>query len=372
MLTKADDFPIHQTPEPIAFAGTDRNFYDRYFFNGYTRDGEVFFAAALGVYPHLNIMDASFCVVHDGVQHNIHASRCLHMERLDTHVGPIAIEVVEPLKSLRVKVSENEHGISADLTFHRRAIALKEPRFTYRNGPRTVMDVTRLTQNGTWEGWVEIGGTRIEVSRDAFVGTRDRSWGVRPIGAADPQGLLPAAAPQFYWLWAPLNFDDRITLYHLNDDAHGDAWNTNAVMCGLADGQDEAQPEEMAKCRSEIEFVSGSRHARAARLFFTRRGGGDIRIDLTPKWQFYMLGLGYGHPEWGHGQNKGELAVGFERFKLSDIKSYAPPHLHIQAFVTAEMTLPDGETRSGAGILEQLVVGPHAPSGFKDILDPAK
>ncbi len=26
MLTKADDYPVHQTPEPIAFAGTDRNF----------------------------------------------------------------------------------------------------------------------------------------------------------------------------------------------------------------------------------------------------------------------------------------------------------------------------------------------------------
>ena len=38
MLTKADDFPIHQTPEPIAYAGTDRNFYDRYFFNGYQPD----------------------------------------------------------------------------------------------------------------------------------------------------------------------------------------------------------------------------------------------------------------------------------------------------------------------------------------------
>ncbi len=52
MLTKADDYPIHQTPEPIAFSGTDRNFYDRYFFNGYTRSGDVFFAAALSVYPH--------------------------------------------------------------------------------------------------------------------------------------------------------------------------------------------------------------------------------------------------------------------------------------------------------------------------------
>lgn len=35
MLSKGDDFPLHQTAEPVAYAGTDRNFYDRYFFNGY-------------------------------------------------------------------------------------------------------------------------------------------------------------------------------------------------------------------------------------------------------------------------------------------------------------------------------------------------
>ena len=34
--------------DPVAYAGTDRNFYDRYFFNGYAPDGSVFFAAAMG------------------------------------------------------------------------------------------------------------------------------------------------------------------------------------------------------------------------------------------------------------------------------------------------------------------------------------
>ena len=67
-LTKGDDYPIHQTSEPIAFAGTDRNFYDRYYFGGYGAQGDDFFAAAFGVYPHLNIADASFCIIREGVQ----------------------------------------------------------------------------------------------------------------------------------------------------------------------------------------------------------------------------------------------------------------------------------------------------------------
>ncbi|MDO9128185.1 MAG: hypothetical protein Q7U42_15075, partial [Parvibaculum sp.] len=68
----------------------------------------------------------------------------------------------------------------------------------------------------------------------------------------------------------------------------------------------------------------------------------------------------------------GDTALGNEEFKLAAIKSFAPPHLHIQAFSDAVMTLPDGSTRQGCGILEQMIIGPHAPSGFKDILDPAK
>src|SRR5580698_3372133 len=138
MLSKADDYPIHQLPEPIATSGTDRNFYDRYFFNGYSADGSIFFAAALGVYPHLNVMDASLSVIDGGVQHNLRASKLLNMERMDTTVGPISVE---------------------------------EPRFTYRQGPLTMMDYTRLTQNGTYEGWIEVAGKRIALSRDRISGT---------------------------------------------------------------------------------------------------------------------------------------------------------------------------------------------------------
>ena len=75
MLTKGDDYPLHQTPEPMALSGGNRNFYDRYFFNGYSADGHIFFAAALGIYPQLDIMDAAFCVSIDGKQHNLRASK---------------------------------------------------------------------------------------------------------------------------------------------------------------------------------------------------------------------------------------------------------------------------------------------------------
>src|SRR5205823_11681705 len=97
MLSRADDYPIHQLPEPIATSGTDRNFYDRYFFNGYTPDGNLFFAIAHGVYPHLNVTDVAFSVILKGVQHNLPTSRLLKMERMDTAGRPIVIEDLDRL-----------------------------------------------------------------------------------------------------------------------------------------------------------------------------------------------------------------------------------------------------------------------------------
>jgi hypothetical protein len=367
MLTKADDYPIHQTAEPIAYAGTDRNFYDRYFFNGYAPDGSVFFAVALGVYPALNVMDGAFCVVVDGVQHNLRTSRVMGMERMDTRVGPLRIEVVEALHSLRVQVDKNEHGIAADILFRSRAAAIEEPRFTYRSGPRTIMDYTRLTQNGSYQGWIEIKGKRIAID-ERFLGTRDRSWGVRPVGAPDSQSVAPPPTPQFYWLWAPMNFEDRITLYHNNADGEGRPWNTHAVMAPTGSGE----ALHMASCTSEVAFKSGTRHAKSASVLMTDGQGRAYRLELTPQWNFYMSGLGYTHPVWGHGRYHGELEVAYDAFDTAGVNESEFHFLHVQAFSQAHLTGPDGLERKGCGVLEQLIIGPHKPSGFASLLDGAK
>src|SRR5579871_3381919 len=366
MLTKADDYPIHQLPEPIATSGTDRNFYDRYFFNGYTLDGQIFFAAALGVYPHLNVMDASFTVICDGVQHNLRASRLLNMERMDTVVGPIRIDVVEPLKTLRIRVGENVHGIEGELLFQARAKAVEEPRFTYRQGPRTMMDYTRLTQNGVYDGFISVKGKRIEVVRDLVFGTRDRSWGVRPVGLSDPQGVAPPRTPQFYWLWSPLNFPDRFMLYHLNAEASGRPWNTASVIGAIGEGE----PQHMEACSSKIEYKSGTRDAKRAVISVRDAKGEAWEAELLPHYNFYMSGIGYGHPEWGHGQYKGENALGYDSYETAGVNENDPRFLHVQAFVTARLKGP-GVEQAGAGVLEQLVIGPYAPHRLTGILDPA-
>ncbi len=361
MLTKGDDFPLHQSAEPIAFAGTDRNFYDRYFFNGYAPDGSVFFAAAMGFYPQLGIVDAGFCILIDGVQYNLRASRRSAGERLDLAVGPIVIRIDEPLEQLTLTVSANDGPLSGELRFTARHFPIEEPRFTRRNGTRLFMDYTRMTQNGHWSGWLAVDGARVDVGSD-WAGTRDRSWGIRPVGAAEPQPPPQGNFHQFFWLWTPCNFADRSLFFHSNDDGEGNPWNRRAVVVsGKGAERHFADPAFAA------EWQPGTRRLNKLTADFD----GSTRLTLTPSGPlFAMSGLGYTHPVWGHGFDHGALEVVHDSLAEAKRQWGNPLAMHVQALVSAELT--DGDrTDVGVGVLEQLFVGPHAPTGLSGLMDPA-
>jgi hypothetical protein len=372
MLTRYDDFPLHQTPEPVAHPVTsDRNFYDRYFFNGFARDASLFFGAALGLYPNRRVMDASFSVVADGRQISVHASRLAPLERGETRVGPVEVEVIEPLRTLRMRVAPNPAGIACDLVFRARTAAVEEPRTTLRAGTQIVMDSTRLTQFGRWSGTLEILGRRLEIEPRQVLGVRDRSWGVRPVGERDAGAPSPAP-PQLFWMWAPVHFDDRCTHFGVFEDAAGRPWHAGGVILPAYDGgqnfPEAADPgeERAARIAHQIDWRPGTRRARNARLELFPHSGKNAVVTLEPLLTFQMLGLGYLHPEWGHGLWKGAESLGAESWKLAELAPLDPRHIHVQQLCRARW-----EGREGIGVLEQLVIGPHQPSGFKSLLDGA-
>jgi hypothetical protein len=97
-----------------------------------------------------------------------------------------------------------------------------------------------------------------------------------------------------------------------------------------------------------------------------KRGGKQV-IQLEPLLCFRMKGIGYMHPQWGHGLWKGELATAGESWKTDSLDEMALDNQHIQQVVRARM----GDEQ-GVGVLEQIAFGPHARYGFRELLDPAK
>lgn len=372
MLTPFDDYPVHQTPEPIAQpASGDRNVYDRYFFNGYRSDAELYFAAAWGLYPNRSVADASFSVIVGGEQISVHSSRRAPVDRVDMRVGPIDVEVVEPLRRLRLTVGPNDSGVEADLLFTNTTAPMEEPRFTRHAGSRVVMDYTRLTQFGAWEGWVVVDGERIDVQPSEVVGSRDRSWGIRGVGERDA-GAPGTEEPQFFWLWAPITFGDECVHFDVQEDAHGRRWHWNGEIAVV--GGDTT--ERAVAVDWDIDWKPGTRRAQAATISLSMLDGAEHTVELEPLVDFQMLGIGYLHPEWGHGTWKGEEAVGVERWKLADVDPMAIQHLHVQALCRATWRSTGGSAapreRTGVGILEQLAIGRHLPSGFAELLDAAR
>jgi hypothetical protein len=318
MITDFDDYLIHQAALPINQMGiANRNAYDRYWFNGFDKAGTFLFEAGFGRYPNRFVQDAHFSVAFDGVQHSFHASRRVPDNPMDSSAGPMRVEVVHPMRVIRIVVEPNDTEVECELTFHAKAPPVQEPKNHMWDGNRLIMDTQRFTQYGTWEGFFSVKGRRFEVKRSEVIGLRDKSWGMRPVGEYEEDVVEP-------------------------------------------------NEEVMASATNSIQWISGTRWPSGATLGFEKRDGTKLEIELEPIFRFQMMGIGYQHPEWGHAVWRDELEIGYESWKLDEVEPDEYCSIHVHNVVRAKM----GE-KTGIGILETIVFGRHEPSGFQDLFDGA-
>jgi hypothetical protein len=370
VLSRFDDYPIHQVAVPIAQAGGGHpDFYDRFWFNGYT--DEMFFAVAMGSYPNRGVIDAAFSVVHDGVQRSVFASGRAPDDRSITRVGPIAVDIVEPMRTTRITVDASEHKLAAELTFEARTAAYEEPRQTRYEDVRLMMDVTRATQFGSWSGTIHTGEAPVAIAGRTVWGCKDRSWGIRPVGDRAP--MAPSVTPpQLCFLWAPLNFPDAVVHYIVFEYADGAPWSEGgAILPIIGPGDPTVGPgagfEHLAAVRLDIEWEAGLRRARRAALSFAPGGRVEREeIEMHPQLTFRMSGVGYTHPTWGHGRWHDELAVDGESFSVEELDDTQFRNLHVQQVMRC--TWGD---RVGLGVLEQIVIGAHRGRGLSGLTDGA-
>jgi hypothetical protein len=374
MITNFDDYCIHQIAEPVAQPSqSDRNFYDRYWFNGFDHDGRFIFEAALGLYPNRHVMDAHFSVAVGKRQHAFHASRRAPMERGETVVGPLAVEIVRPMRITRVRLEPNDSGISCDLTFTARTIPTEEPRSYLYDDGHVILHTCRFTQYGMWEGHFVVDGQRTEVRRATTFGLRDKSWGVRPVG--EPQIGAPGrltTEPGVYWVWCPVHFDAFCTHFATFENRDGHPTQLGAAIVPAYANLDaipaieEPGLKEMQTARHKVHWEKGTRRATGVELELVPPVGEPLRIVGESIARFQMFGIGYQHPEWGHAFWKGELATGSEHFDHDELDPLEFKNIHVHQIVRAR--LGDQE---GIGTLETVVIGRHAPSRFRDFFDGA-
>jgi len=291
-------------------------------------------------------------------------SDALGDDRLHQRVGPYRIEVVEPLRRIRLVCDGDGDsvgdgpGISFDLTWEGSFPAVQEAPHVSRNGPRLALDASRFAQLGTWAGLLRVGGEEIAVDPARWVGARDRSWGLRPVGEPEPPGRPPEPGfAGFWWVYSQLRFDDYAIVLLAQEEPDGYRVHNDAIRI-WGDGR----REQLGWPEIDIRYRPGSRHPEGATIGLRTRGGKPVVIEVDPLTSLALhVGAGYGgDPEWGHGQWKGRDWASGSVYDLTDPAiAGRVPYGVIDHSCRARC---DGA--EGWGIFEHASIGRHDPSGF--------
>ncbi|UZF57924.1 hypothetical protein LH935_08055 [Gordonia polyisoprenivorans] len=332
------------------------------------RDLTTHVGFGLSVHPNRGLVDASISVSRNGSQHSVFGSAPLSRDR-DMTAGPLRLEIVEPMRTLRVVLSEH-NGMSADLTFSAVTQHIEDSRMRRESGSRLISERLRTVQFGEWSGTFTVDGETLTCGRDDWWGFRDRSWGARTTGTVAESGASPHSSA-IYFAWTLLRFDDECLLVAVNETPEGiSEARTVAVLPFLRPGEP-AYGQEDRVLRSDtfefdIAYLPGTRRAAYVDLTVGPRGLVDRSIAIDPKGLFLMQGLGYYHPIWKHGTDHGGVAVGSQTWVLADADPTTLENVHAQQLCRA--TRSDGAV--GIGLFEHVAIGPHLPSGLGEGITP--
>jgi hypothetical protein len=353
-----DEYPVHQVPLSMKHVATgDRNAYDRCIFHVLDHEGRALLILGLGVYPNLGVIDAYATLRLGDDLHALRASDALGDDRMNLEVGPLRITVEEPLHRLRLQGDGD--SLSYDITWTAGFPALWEPHHVQRRGGRLTLEGRRFVQAGAVEGVIRVGGEEIPVRAGEWTGTRDRSWGVRPVPGEE--GGRPAEenpTEGFHWIWCPVRFDDRFLMVITQEDADGYRTLNDATL--VRHGESDLQ---LGWSQADIGYRPGTRHPERAVIHLTDpRGRKPLELGVEVLTSS-PLAIGAGYPpadDWQHGTWRGRSWTDERVYNLADPSAH-PLAAYGVIDHAARFTL-DGQV--GYGIFEHGSFGRHDPSGF--------
>jgi hypothetical protein len=361
-----DEYPIHQVPLSMRYSGTsDRNFYDRCYFNAHDRTGDIFLITGLGAYPNLGVIDAYATVRRGDRQWTVRCSDALEYRSLDAAVGPYRVEVIDPLSKIRLVCDSTDRGLAFDLTWEGSFPCIDEPRHLMHQGDRITIDGCRFAQLGTWSGTLHVDGDDLSVTPDRWLGSRDRSWGIRPVGEAEPPGRT-ADSPRegFWWLYVPLRFEEYALIVIVQEDPDGTRTLNDATRV-YADGRH----EQLGWPEIDFVYTSGTRHPERATIHLRDSSRKPVTLEIETLMGVALhIGAGYGgDPDWSHGQWKGRGWIDSAVYDLTDPEFAG----RIPFGVNDHVARASCDGAEGWGLFEHATVGRHDPTGFKDFLSVA-
>ena len=326
-LVAADEFFNHQIVETHASVlQADLSWAEKVCGMACARDGSISVNFGFGKYVNRNVVDGYGGASRGLAQWTVRASRALASDPDGIDVGPLRYEVLQPLQTVRVVLEKNDvQPLAYDLVLRGSVPCAVEDREDRRTltGYRRSADQIRYHQVGTAEGWVELEGRRIEVRPEAWVMTRDHSWGLRPAVGLPPADVQPdpmdTHPPRVLAVWNPLRFTapegSPFAFFQYYLLYAGEGWRHEKVQGGFEFPDGRREPVQRIEPR--LRFDPRHKRLLGGDVVLTMAGGTTRTLALRVFGDTgFHLGAGLYHGFDGkyHGQWRGPLVVEGEHF----------------------------------------------------------
>jgi hypothetical protein len=285
-----DEYPLHQVTASFAgVAGSDPSWNDGHYVCVTEQSGAVSLTSNLRLYSNNDVMDGFVCIRHDGRQHNIRVSRRLRPAVDDFRVGPLRIEIVEPMKALRLVLDDNAYGIALDVLCRGETLPYEDPAEVTRHDGRLMSERMTYELTGKCEGWVAVDGQRYELRPDAAAFFRNHSWGFQAgrggpkLYAAPAVGARRRAPGVRQWVLFDM---PGYGGFYFMDPSGRKASGKGALM-----RSDRIVP--VTKVDTDLQFYDGGRRLRSGTFRLVDAEGGDQSFDVTDLGWVYCQGGGY-------------------------------------------------------------------------------
>lgn len=222
-ITPFDEYPFHQHPTPFGtVATTDSHFNDGYFLAFYAADW--YFFGVVRLHPNTNVIDGGASVAHADRQRAVRATRALRPRYEDLEVGPIHLDIVEPMRRVRLRLDDNDAGFRFDVEFESVSQPIVEQRYQHLKYGAVVNDTIRYTTVCRATGTAHVDGEMLTVDR--WHAMRDHSWGVRssmgvPVRVSGTDRTDTEADRRAFRLWVPFEAGDHSGFFNTHEDAEG-------------------------------------------------------------------------------------------------------------------------------------------------------
>ena len=375
-LLAADEQLIHQHPSTFArVSQSDRSWTEKVWATAAAMDGSLNLSFGLGKYVNRDVLDAFAGVSRGTEQWTVRGSRKLSTAPEATAVGPITYEVLDPLARVRIALEENDIvPIAFDVVIEGVVPPVVEEQevHTSRSRYRIDADVVRFHQAGLASGWVSVDGTRVAIGPDSWVGSRDRSWGVRysvgaPLADVEPTPMPAGTAGIFLWMPATMFSEGRrpYALHVYRQRFSGPGWSTGSVQGGIELASGRRIP--FTTIESDLRFEDANRRLLGGTIRCGVAGDETKTFSVTPLSDTgFHLGAGLygGWQGHFHGEYRGELVVDGEHIVDCHLPEVARDlHQHRDCPVRIE----DPATGDwGIGSLQSGVVGAHPELGLTE------